>query len=68
MKSSPKTDARQVEWERAVAGVPKPLLMVCPECGRKMVRRSAKRGVGASSQFWGCTGFPECRVILPIRQ
>ncbi|MFC1546014.1 topoisomerase DNA-binding C4 zinc finger domain-containing protein [Pseudomonadota bacterium] len=68
MKSLPKTDTRQVEWERTVAGIPRPLVMVCPECGRKMVRRSAKKSAEANSQFWGCSGFPECRVLLPIKQ
>lgn len=29
---------------------------ICPECNRKMVLRNGKYG-----QFWGCTGFPNCR-------
>jgi len=33
-----------------------------------MVRRTAKKGLGTSSQFWGCTGFPTCKVIKPIDQ
>ena len=28
----------------------------CPECGKPMIRRSGKRG-----DFWGCTGYPECK-------
>lgn len=28
----------------------------CPKCGKKMKLRSGKFG-----QFWGCTGYPQCR-------
>ena len=35
----------------------------CPRCGRKMVLRRAKRGRTAGKQFWGCEGFPECRMV-----
>ena len=31
-------------------------LRVCPECGAPMVRRNGRFG-----EFWGCSGFPECR-------
>lgn len=32
-----------------------------PKCGRKLVLREAKRGPHAGSQFWGCSGYPNCR-------
>lgn len=38
----------------------------CPNCGAAMVRRVAKRGENAGSQFWGCSTFPKCRSIVPI--
>lgn len=28
----------------------------CPECGRPMRKRTSKNG-----DFWGCTGYPECK-------
>jgi restriction system protein len=34
---------------------------VCPLCGRPMTLRTARKGPQAGSQFWGCTGYPECR-------
>ena len=34
---------------------------VCPRCGKKLILRTAKRGVNAGKQFWGCSGFPKCR-------
>lgn len=36
---------------------------VCPKCGAVMVLRTAKRGPNAGNQFWGCSNFPNCRVI-----
>ncbi len=33
----------------------------CPECGKPMQRRLAKRGVRAGKAFWSCPDFPECK-------
>ena len=33
----------------------------CPACGKPMVVRTARKGERAGSQFWGCSGYPECR-------
>ena len=38
----------------------------CPECGRPMALRTAKRGVRMGQQFWGCTGYPSCRFAVDI--
>ena len=38
----------------------------CPLCSKPMVRRTAKRGANAGSDFWGCTGYPACRGTRPI--
>jgi hypothetical protein len=38
----------------------------CPRCGKKMVLRTAKTGANAGKQFWGCTGFPQCRGIVNV--
>jgi len=35
----------------------------CPKCGSGMVLRKAKRGANAGKQFWGCSGYPKCRVV-----
>ena len=37
---------------------------LCPRCGRTMVLRTAKRGTG--NQFWGCKGFPTCRMVQNV--
>ena len=33
----------------------------CPVCSRLMVKRRARRGTNAGGEFWGCTGYPECK-------
>ncbi len=38
----------------------------CPLCAKPMVRRTARRGANAGSEFWGCTGYPVCRGTRPI--
>jgi len=34
---------------------------ICPKCGSEMVFRTAKKGINAGKQFWGCSKFPKCR-------
>jgi restriction system protein len=34
---------------------------LCPVCEAAMVRRTAKKGANAGSQFWGCSEYPACR-------
>jgi restriction system protein len=38
----------------------------CPDCGKPMALRTARSGKHAGSQFWGCTGYPECRGTVPL--
>jgi len=40
----------------------------CPLCGKAMRRRTARTGAHAGKPFWGCTGWPDCRGLLPIRE
>lgn len=40
---------------------PTDLIPECPQCGKAMVLRTAKIGRNAGSQFWGCSGYPDCR-------
>lgn len=53
----------------APAGAPNPAPIHasnCPLCLTPMVRRTAKRGANAGSEFWGCTSYPVCRGTRPI--
>ena len=38
----------------------------CPQCGKAMVLRTARQGKQSGSQFWGCTGYPDCKGALPL--
>jgi four helix bundle suffix protein len=38
----------------------------CPQCGRAMVLRTARTGAHAGRQFWGCTGYPECKATTEL--
>lgn len=38
----------------------------CPNYGKTMVQRTAKRGAQSGSRFWGCPGYPACRGIRPV--
>jgi four helix bundle suffix protein len=38
----------------------------CPKCGQTMVLRTARQGPNAGSQFWGCSGYPDCRGTRKI--
>ncbi len=35
---------------------------ICPNCGKRMVRRSGKYG-----DFFGCSGYPKCKTIVNIK-
>lgn len=38
----------------------------CLQCDALMALRTAKSGKNASSQFWGCTKYPECKGTAPL--
>ena len=38
----------------------------CPSCGSNMVKRTARKGRYAGSQFWGCSRYPRCRGLLNV--
>jgi four helix bundle suffix protein len=37
----------------------------CPECNGTMRLRIARKGPKTGQQFWGCTGYPDCKGKLP---
>jgi four helix bundle suffix protein len=44
----------------------KPRAPDCAKCGKPMAIRTARQGKHAGRDFWGCTGFPECRETSPV--
>jgi len=41
--------------------VPRSVSNRCPNCGATMVRRTARKGKYAGSNFWGCSKYPACK-------
>jgi len=38
----------------------------CSQCGKPMVLRTAKTGKNAGKQFWGCSGYPDCKGVVHV--
>ena len=32
----------------------------CPQCGKPMIKRIAKKGMNSGKEFWSCSGYPQC--------
>lgn len=45
---------------------PPPPAPSCRVCGQPMVLRTARQGPRAGSQFWGCSGYPDCKSTQPL--
>jgi restriction system protein len=58
-----RADARSDQSERSESAPAGPS---CPACGEPMVLRTARKGPRVGSQFWGCSGYPECATTLPV--
>jgi restriction system protein len=39
---------------------------LCQACGKPMILRTARQGSNAGAQFWGCSGYPECKSTQPV--
>jgi four helix bundle suffix protein len=55
---------RQKQREHQTA--PRPAAPACPQCGKPLILRTARKGPRAGSQFWGCSGYPECKGVRPL--
>ena len=42
--------------------------LLCPQCGSKLVLRTAKKGENAGNQFYGCSAFPKCRYVQNVER
>jgi four helix bundle suffix protein len=38
----------------------------CPQCGKATVLRTAQSGKNSGKQFWGCSGYPDCKGVVNI--
>lgn len=53
--------------DSAKKNMPKVLIesdVLCPKCGKKMIVRTSRFG----TQFLGCSGYPECKTMLPLNK
>lgn len=58
----------QLTEERVKARAIKENAPACPECGKPMKKRVAKSGKNAGGEFWGCTGYPECKGTREVQR
>ena len=40
----------------------------CPNCEKPMILRKATNGRNAGKEFWGCTGYPECKGVMNVEK
>lgn len=57
------SDSEEIHMQNLAYNMEHP---ICPKCGKPMVLRTARKGVGAGSEFWGCPNFPSCRVTRNV--
>jgi restriction system protein len=65
VQSNPSPETSTVDRTPPREAVAIPSTPACPLCGSPMVRRTAKRGSNAGSQFWGCPHYPGCQGTRP---
>lgn len=65
-KLLPLTNKDEVTKVQHVENIEKQM-MICPRCGKELVLRTAKSGANAGNQFYGCSGYPNCRFIRNIK-
>jgi four helix bundle suffix protein len=58
--------ARLAQRNRGKNNHPTDAIPPCPACGKPMALRTAQKGRKTGKQFWGCTGYPECKGIVDI--
>jgi four helix bundle suffix protein len=58
--------ARIAERQKQVRADRKHSAPLCPLCRKPMALRTARKGVRAGTQFWGCSTYPECRGTRPL--
>ena len=60
--AKPAADIRATEQaSNAAPQAAKTAAPSCPRCAQPMVRRTARKGVNAGQEFWGCSDYPRCR-------
>lgn len=58
--------AKRKTADRSDPSDPADRIPPCPQCNKPMVLRTAKTGKKAGSQFWGCSGYPDCKGVVNL--
>ena len=58
------SSVQAAEGKLAQADAPR----TCPKCSSPMVLRKAASGKHAGKRFWGCSRYPECKTLLPVKE
>lgn len=40
---------------------------ICPQCGVRLILRTAAKGAHAGQRFYGCSNYPRCRYIKDLK-
>lgn len=56
--------AHRTRKEPADPSNPSDRIPNCPNCGKPTVLRTAQKGKNAGKQFWGCSGYPDCKGVV----
>ncbi|MDB5056667.1 MAG: topA, partial [Chloroflexi bacterium] len=59
-----KPEAPKIEPELSALAAATP----CPNCGKAMTVRIARKGSNAGKPFLGCTGYPKCKTAVAITE
>lgn len=57
-------ERKQNRPDRSDQSDPADRIPPCPQCGKPMVLRTAQKGKNAGKQFWGCSGYPDCKGVV----
>lgn len=60
-RMDPSDRSNRTDQTNLSAHIPK-----CTKCGKLVALRTAKQGKYAGQNFWGCTGYPDCRETAPV--
>lgn len=68
LKASFKTHREHVKHVKAIVQEKQRQIdeNACPKCGKVMILRTARSGDNQGKQFWGCSGFPKCKMVRQI--
>jgi restriction system protein len=57
---------RQKKKDQPDRSDPSAPIPACPKFSKPMVLRTAKTGKNTGQQFWGCSGYPDCKGVVKL--